>query len=69
MARRYSARCSWLMRGQGPWSKAWRAAATARAMSGSLASATLKKTCSLVESMTSITSSDDGFTHSPPMKN
>ena len=39
------------------------------AMSGSFASATLKKSCSLVESMTSMTASDEGFTHSPPMKN
>ena len=42
---------------------------TARAMSASLASATLKKTSSVAESITSISASDDGSTHSPPMKN
>ena len=57
------------MRGHGPLSKASRAAATARDMSPSFASGTRKKISSVPESMTSIVASDDGLTHSPPMKN
>jgi len=63
------ARSACVMRGHGPSSNATRAAATARAMSGAAASATLKKRCSVAESITSICSSDDGGTHAPPMKN
>ena len=37
-------------------------------MSSAWASATLKNSSSVPESMTSITESDDGCTHSPPMK-
>jgi hypothetical protein len=57
------------MVGHGPSSNAWRAAPTAFDMSASLASATLKKSCSVAESITSIVASEDGFTHSPPTKN
>ena len=38
-------------------------------MSPSFASGTRKKISSVPESMTSIVASDDGLTHSPPMKN
>ena len=68
IARRYSARSACDSRGQGPWSKAWRAASTARAMSASRASGTLKYSCSVDESMTLMTSEEEGSTHSPPMK-
>ncbi len=57
------------MRGQGPSSKACRAAATAREMSASCAAATLKNSSSVPESITSILASDEGCTHWPPMKN
>src|SRR5580658_1863791 len=69
MARRYSARCACVSRGQGPSSNASRAASTARAMSAACASATLKYSFSVPESITSIMASDEGLTHSPPMKN
>ena len=55
------------MRGQGPSSNAARAAPTAAAMSAFRASATLKYTCSVAESTTSIVSEDVGATHRPPM--
>ncbi len=42
IARRYSARCSWVSHGHGPLSKASRAAPTAREMSAACASGTLK---------------------------
>ena len=62
------ARSACVMRGQGPSSKAVRAAAMARSMSGACASATRRKTCSECESITSMVEPDDGATHSPPMK-
>jgi hypothetical protein len=68
IARRYSARWAWLIRGQGPSSKASRAAVTARVMSACSASATLKNSSSVAESITSILAADEGLTHSPPMK-
>ena len=37
-------------------------------MSAACASATVRKTCSECESITSIVESDEGATHSPPMK-
>jgi hypothetical protein len=37
-------------------------------MSSAWASATERNTSSVVESITLISASDDGFTHSPPMK-
>jgi hypothetical protein len=37
-------------------------------MSAASASATVRKTCSVCESMTLIFESDEGATHSPPMK-
>ena len=66
-ARRYSARSAWVSRGHGPSSKAERAAPTARSMSGACASATRKKSSSVLESTTSNTEVDEGDTHSPPM--
>ena len=57
------------MRGHGPLSKADRAAATAASMSGACASATVRNTSSVALSITSMVESDEGATHSPPMKN
>jgi hypothetical protein len=48
-------------------SNAFRAASTAREMSAACASATVKYTCSVSESMTLIVESDDGATHCPPI--
>ena len=42
MPRRNSARSAWAMVGQGPWSKAVRAAVTARSISAAWASGTRK---------------------------
>ena len=69
MARRYPARSACDRLAHGPESNAVRAAPTAREMSPAWASATVRKTSSLVESITLMVLSDDGLTHSPPMKN
>jgi hypothetical protein len=45
-----------------------RAAATARDTSSASASAIRKNSSSVPESMTSMVASDEGATHSPPMK-
>ena len=64
---RTAPRSAGVMRGHGPWSKAWRAAATARSTSASRASGTRPTTSSVVGDTTSNTSVEDGSTHSPPM--
>ncbi len=64
-----AARSAGAMRGQGPSSKAVRAAATARSMSAVVASGTEAKTSSVVGLITSIVPVPDGDTHSPPMNN
>src|SRR6516162_4653776 len=68
IALRYSARWACDILGHGPRSNASRAASTARAMSASRASGTLKYGSSVAESMTVMTSEDEGSTHAPPMK-
>jgi len=68
MARRYPARSAWASCGQGPASNACRAASTALETSDPWASATLKNSSSVPESITLITASDEGLTHCPPMK-
>src|SRR5258707_2704952 len=50
-------------RGHGPRSNASRAAPAARSMSAAWASATLKNSSSVPESMTSILAAEDGVTH------
>lgn len=55
------------IRGQGPWSNACRAAATARSTSPSAACGTRPMTCSVCGEMTSMTSRPSGSTNSPPM--
>ena len=55
------------MCGQGPWSKASRAAATALSMSAFWASGTRPTSSSLVGETTSKTADEDGSTQSPPM--
>ncbi len=55
--------------GHGPWSNAWRAAATALSMSSGEASGTCPMTSSECGDTTSITSPLSGFTYSPPMNN
>src|SRR5579871_2226865 len=57
------------MRGQGPLSKALRAAATARLISAACASAMLKNNSSVPELTTSIFDALEGDTHCPLMKN
>src|SRR5690606_36153945 len=54
--------------GQGPWSKASRAAATARSMSALPAAATRATISSLTGLSISMLSPLSGATHSPPMK-
>src|SRR5262245_37870988 len=63
-----TARSACVIRGHGPWSKALRAAVTARSTSSTWASATERKTSSVALSRTSMRERDDGSTHSPPMK-
>ena len=64
---RMAPRSAGAMRGQGPWSKASRAAATARSMSAFWASGTRPTSSSVVGDTTSNTEVEDGSTHSPPM--
>ena len=64
---RTSARSSGDMRGQGPRSKAVRAAATALSMSASVPSGTRPTTSSVEGEITSMTSVPSGATQSPPM--
>ncbi len=64
---RTAPRSAGVMRGQGPWSKASRAAATARSTSASRASGTRPTSSSVVGDTTSNTAVEDGSTHSPPM--
>jgi hypothetical protein len=68
IARRNSPRTEVGIRGHGPSSKAWRAAATARSMSAAVPSATRPTTASLFGQISSIASSPLGSTHLPPMK-
>ena len=60
-------RSAGLMRGQGPRSKAWRAAATALSMSASVPSGTRPTTSSVMGEMTEMVSVPSGATQSPPM--
>src|SRR3984957_14731406 len=64
---RIAPRSAGAMRGQGPWSNASRAVATARSMSATWASGTLPTSSSVVGDTTSNTAVEDGSTHSPPM--
>ena len=62
------ARSVGVMRGHGPWSKALRAASTARLTSASCASATVKNSSSVAELITRIFAVLDGSIHFPSMK-
>ncbi len=64
---RTAARSAGAMRGHGPWSKASRAAATARSTSATWASGTRPTSSSVVGETTSKAEEEDGSTHSPPM--
>ena len=64
---RMAPRSAGAMRGQGPWSKASRAAATARSTSATWASGTRPTSSSVVGDTTSNAEVEDGSTHSPPM--
>ena len=64
---RMAARSAGAMRGQGPWSNASRAAATARSTSAFWASGTRPTSSSVVGDTTSNTEDEEGSTHSPPM--
>ncbi len=62
-----AARSAGSVRGQGPVSKATRAAATARSMSAVVPAGTRPMTCSVCGETTSMTSVPAGATQSPPM--
>src|SRR6185312_6773691 len=62
-----ASRCTGSISGQGPFSKAWRAAATARSMSAALASATELISRPVAGSITGMRFEDLESTHSPPM--
>src|SRR5580704_15585873 len=64
---RIAPRSAGSIRGQGPWSNASRATATARSTSATWASGTRPTSCSVVGDTTSNTEEDDGSAHSPPM--
>ena len=64
---RTSARSAGVMRGQGPWSNAVRAAATALSMSASVPSGTRPMTSSVDGEITEMVSVPSGATQSPPM--
>ena len=65
--RRISPRSAGVMRGQGPRSKAVRAAATALSMSASVPSGTRPTTSSVDGEITEMVSVPSGATQSPPM--
>ena len=62
-----AARSAGVMRGQGPWSNAVRAAATALSMSASVPSGTRAMTSSVTGETTPMVSVPSGATQSPPM--
>ena len=64
---RTSLRSVGVMRGQGPWSNAVRAAATALSMSPSVPSGTRAMTSSVEGEITEMVSVPSGATQSPPM--
>ena len=67
-SRSFAARSATDVPGHGPWSNASRAAATARSMSPSFASAKVSTTSSVDGETTGSVSAVVGSTHSPPTK-